>query len=132
MNGVKSLLSPHFSSSTPSGLQTPQQLLDGIASLAARLDNLPGRRWRALQDTTNGEVLGSRGIGTWQRGLDYYDEDMLIRLDGDTLIREKTDGRKSLRDFARNFFGIADGSLGPVTYTFDDVVATPNTVMPYD
>jgi len=117
-----------------SGLQTPQQALDGLAALAARLDNLPGRRWRNLQDTTNGEILGARnlrGAGSWSRSLDYYDEGMMIWLDADTLIREKTAGKKSLDDFARAFFGIADGSYVPVTYTFDDVVATLNGVMPY-
>ncbi len=117
-----------------SGLQTPQQALDGLAALAARLDNLPGRRWRNLQDTTNGEILGARnlrGAGSWSRSLDYYDEGMMIWLDADTLIREKTGGKKSLDDFARAFFGIADGSYTPVTYTFDDVVAELNGVMPY-
>ena len=117
-----------------SGLQTPQQALDSLAALAARLDNLPGRRWRTLQDTTNGEILGSRGLrggGSWLRSLDYYDEGLLVWLDADTLIREKTGGQKSLDDFARAFFGIADGSYTPVTYTFDDVVAALNGVMPY-
>ena len=116
-----------------SGLQTQQQVLDSIASLAARLDNQPGRRWRALQDTTNGEVLGSRStrsISSWQRSLDYYDEGLLIWLDADTLIREKTGGQKSMEDFARRFFGVSDGSLVPLTYTFEDVVATLNAVMP--
>jgi predicted metalloprotease with PDZ domain len=117
-----------------SGLQTPQQALDGLAALAAQLDNVAGRRWRTLQDTTNGEILGSRslrGAGSWLRGLDYYDEGLLIWLDADTLIREKTGGQKSMDDFAKAFFGIADGSYTPVTYTFSDVVATLNGVMPY-
>jgi predicted metalloprotease with PDZ domain len=117
-----------------SGLQTQQQALDGLAALAAQLDNVAGRRWRTLQDTTNGEILGSRslrGAGSWLRGLDYYDEGLLIWLDADTLIREKTGGQKSMDDFARAFFGIADGSYTPVTYTFSDVVATLNGVMPY-
>jgi predicted metalloprotease with PDZ domain len=118
-----------------SGLLTQQQSLESIALLAARLDNTPGRRWRNLQDTTNGEVLGSRGghgVGSWLRSLDYYDEGLLIWLDADSLIREKTAGKQSLDDFARAFFGIADGSYTPVTYTFNDVVDALNAVMPYD
>ena len=41
-------------------------------------------------------------------------------------------GRKSIDDFARAFFGGRDGDYGEVTYTFDDVVATLNSVQPYD
>ena len=118
-----------------SGLQTPQQVLDAIALLAAQQDNLPGRRWRTLQDTTNSEVLASRsgrGIDSWQRGLDYYDEGLLIWLDADTLIREKTGGSKSLDDFARAFFGIDNGAMTPVTYSFEDVVVSLNAVLPHD
>jgi predicted metalloprotease with PDZ domain len=121
-----------------SGLLTQQQVLEDIAILAARLDNLPGRRWRNLQDTTNGEVLGSRGgrgVSTWLRSLDYYDEGLLVWLDADTLIREKTGGQKSMDDFARGFFGslgMADGSYTPATYVFADVVAALNAVMPND
>ena len=118
-----------------SGLLTAQQVLDQIASLAATLDQQPGRRWRSLQDTTNGEILGARGEhgqGSWVRGVDYYDEGLLIWLDADTLIREKSGGKKSLDDFARAFFGIDDGAMTPVTYTFDDVVAALNAVWPHD
>ena len=56
----------------------------------------------------------------------------LIWLDADTLIRERSQGKRSLDDFARAFFGINDGSFITVTYTFDDVVKTLNTVEPYD
>jgi predicted metalloprotease with PDZ domain len=33
-------------------------------------------------------------------------------------------GKASLNDFARRFFGVGDGDLGPLTYTRDDVVRT--------
>jgi predicted metalloprotease with PDZ domain len=48
------------------------------------------------------------------------------------LIRERTNGRRSLDDFARAFFGSNDGSRVPVTYTFEDVVAALNTVYAHD
>jgi predicted metalloprotease with PDZ domain len=35
-------------------------------------------------------------------------------------------------DFAKAFFGIDNGSRKPVGYTFDDVVAALNAVVPYD
>ena len=56
----------------------------------------------------------------------------MIWLDADTLIREKTNGAKSLNDFTRAFFGIYDGSYITATYQFDDVVHALNGVYAYD
>jgi predicted metalloprotease with PDZ domain len=52
-------------------------------------------------------------------------------LDIDTLIRELSDGKKSLDDFARAFFGVKNGQWVPETYDFDVVVKTLNAVQPY-
>jgi predicted metalloprotease with PDZ domain len=117
------------------GLWTPQQGLDAIAADAAGIDHRVGRVWRPLQDTTNDPVTTQRRPipwRSWQRSEDYYVEGQLIWLDADTLIREKTAGRKSLDDFARAFFGIANGSYVTVTYNFDDIVHALNDVVPYD
>ena len=117
------------------GLLTKQQTLDAIAETAAAFDQRTGRSWRAMQDTTNDPIISSRrpiGWRSWQRSEDYYSEGQLIWLDADTLIREQTKGAKSLDDFARAFFGVADGSYTPATYTFDDVVQALNGVFPHD
>jgi predicted metalloprotease with PDZ domain len=118
-----------------SGLWSKQQSLDALAITAAHYQDLPGRRWRALQDTTNDEIINPRRPmpwRDWQRFEDYYSEGMLIWLDADTLIRERSNGKRSLDDFARGFFGINDGSVTTVTYTFDDIVKALNAVEPYD
>jgi predicted metalloprotease with PDZ domain len=118
-----------------SGLLTRQEALDAIAATAAAYDNRIGRGWRQMSDTTNDPIIaGRRPIPwtSWQRSEDYYSEGQLIWLDADTLIREKTAGKKSLDDFARAFFGVNDGDWSQDTYNFDDVVATLNTVLPYD
>ena len=118
-----------------SGLWTQQQALDQLALTAAYYEVQAGRRWRALQDTTNDEVINPRrpmSWRSWQRFEDYYSEGQLIWLDADTLIRERSQGKRSLDDFARAFFGIDDGSFTTVTYTFEDVVKALNTVEPYD
>jgi predicted metalloprotease with PDZ domain len=118
-----------------SGLWTQQQALDQLALTAAYYDVQAGRRWRALQDTTNDEIINPRrpmSWPNWQRFEDYYEESQLIWLDADTLIRERSQGKRSLDDFARTFFGIDDGSFTTVAYTFDDVVKALNTVEPYD
>jgi predicted metalloprotease with PDZ domain len=117
------------------GLRTRQQSLDQFAELAAFYDNQAGRRWRALGDTGNDEIINPRRPQSWtdwQRFEDYYDEGLLLWLEVDTLIRERSQGKRSLDDFARAFFGINDGSMTVVTYTFDDIVKALNTVEPYD
>ena len=87
-----------------SGLWTKQQALDALASDRRLLPAAGGRRWRPLQDTTNDEIINPRrpmSWRDWQRFEDYYDEGRLIWLDADTLIRERSQGRRSLDDFAR-------------------------------
>lgn len=121
--------------SARSGLMTRQETLDAIALTAATYDNRVGRSWRAMIDTTNDPIIASRrplSWLSWQRSEDYYSEGQLIWLDADTLIRERSGGRKSLDDFARAFFGIDPGSHTVATYTFDDVVRTLNGVVPND
>jgi predicted metalloprotease with PDZ domain len=117
------------------GLRTREQALDQLALTAAYYQMLPGRQWRALQDTTNDEIINPRRPQSWrdwQRFEDYYSEGALMWLDADTLIRERSAGKRSLDDFARAFFGIDDGSFITVTYSFDDVVKALNAVEPYD
>jgi len=119
-----------------SGLTTRDEFLVNLAGVASFYDTQPGRGWRPLQDTTNHNLLGYRVPGqwsSWMRGTgDYYREALLVWLDADMLIRERTGGRKSLDDFAKTFFGVDDGAWTPKPYTFDDVVAALNAVHPHD
>ncbi|QYF87618.1 M61 family metallopeptidase [Brevundimonas sp. PAMC22021] len=118
-----------------SGLTSKQQALDSLAMTAATFDTRVGRQWRAMQDTTNDPIISQRqpkGWLSWQRDEDYYSEGQLIWLDVDTLIRERSGGRKSLDDFARAFFGVEDGDYTPAPYTFEDVVRTLNGVVAHD
>lgn len=117
------------------GLWTKQQALDAFADVAAVYAHRIGREWKSLQDTTNDPVVaGRRPIPwrSWQRSEDYYSEGELVWLDADTLIRERSGGKKSLDDFARAFFGVDNGSWVAQTYTFDDVAGALNAVLPYD
>jgi predicted metalloprotease with PDZ domain len=117
------------------GLLTAAQVRDLIAIEAAMMDATPGRTWRNLQDTTNDPIISWHPQPAWQsysRAGDYYLEGLLIWLDADTWIREKSNGARSLSDFAHSFFGVDDGSWVTHTYTFDDVVAALNSVQPND
>jgi predicted metalloprotease with PDZ domain len=119
-----------------SGLGTVEEAVVNLAEVAGFYDQQPGRAWRALQDTTNHNLLGYRTTNpwpSWMRGTgDYYREALLIWLDADTLIREATNDRKSLDDFARAFYGVEDGVWEARPYTFEDVVSHLNAVHPYD
>jgi predicted metalloprotease with PDZ domain len=118
-----------------SALRTRAQALDQLALVAAYAGNERGRRWRSLGDTTNDEIINPRRPQSWtdyQRFEDYYEEGALIWLDADTLIRERSAGKRSLDDFARTFFGVHDGSFVTETYTFADIVKALDAVEPYD
>lgn len=119
-----------------SGLWTDELARGLLAHSAANLDrNRPGRAWRSLQDTTNQPVITPReplSFVSWERTEEYYSEGELIWLDVDTRIRELTSGRRSLDDFARAFYGTPGNVIGPVPYTFDDVVAALNRVATND
>ncbi len=118
-----------------SGLWTKEEALAAIAATAAIYDTRPGRIWRPLIDTTNDPIISQRSPQpwrSWQRSEDYYSEGLLIWLDADSLIRERSGGKRSLDDFAKLFFGVRDRDWGELTYTFDDVVAALNAVQPYD
>ena len=118
-----------------SGLVSKQETLDQYAAIAAGLDNANGRDWRAMVDTTNSPIISNRkplGWASYQRGEDYYNEGLLVWMEVDSILRERSHGTKSIDDFARAFFGINDGDWGEVTYTFDDVVRTLDGIQPYD
>jgi predicted metalloprotease with PDZ domain len=121
--------------SARSGVRTAGQFREHLAEIAARLDHAPGRTWRNLQDTADG-VPSMQGAPpqweSWRRTVDYYDEDVLNWLWVDTIIRQQTNGQKSMDDFCHLFHGGQSGPPEVKTYTFDDVVNTLNRVAPYD
>ncbi len=118
-----------------SGLLTNDQDRDDLALTAARLDHLPGRTWRNLQDTADAApqlYFTPQAWYSWRRGTDFYDEDTLNWLWVDVIIRQQSKGAKSIDDFCHLFHGAP--STGPAlkTYTFDDVVSALNQVVAYD
>ena len=117
------------------GIRTPEQARENLARMAARLDHLPGRSWRNLQDTADGVPAMQEAPWAWEswrRTVDYYDEDVLNWLWVDMIIRQQTHGAKSMDDFCHLFHGGQSGPPEVKTYTFDDVVNTLNQIAPYD
>lgn len=118
-----------------SGLWSPDTWRQVVAYRAADMAHQTGRAWRPLMDTTVAAQLlyGSPSAwSNWRRQTDFYREGQLLWLAVDTKIRTLSQGRRSIDDFARRFFGADDGSFITHTYTFEDVVDALNAVQPYD
>ena len=118
-----------------SGLRSPELYRENLALTAAAMDHQAGRSWRPLVDTAVAAQLfyfGRPEWADWRRGVDFYPESELIWLEADTLIRQKTRGKKSLDDFAHAFHGAPGGTPAVKTYVFEDVVAALNAVVAYD
>lgn len=118
------------------GLKSQAQYRDLLAMSAANLDYKPGRQWRSTEDTGIAASIlraGSPAWSNWRRGQDYYQEGELFWLDADTLIRQKTNGQKSLTDFFHIFLA-KGGNTGPLvlTYNRDELIADLNQVLKYD
>lgn len=119
-----------------SGLKTQAEYRDLLAMSAANLDYKPGREWRTTEDTAIAASIlrgGNPAWSNWRRGQDYYQEGELFWLDADTLIRQKTNNKKSLTDFLHIFLA-KGGNTGPliVTYDRDELIADLNQVLKYD
>ena len=117
------------------GLLSKDESLDYAAYLAARMSHRPGRVWRGLEDTAASTTALVEAPDAWEsmrRGVDYYDEGMLLWLAADASIREMTGGRRSLDDFCRRFFGPSHAAEETATYGFNDIVAALNAVAPSD
>jgi len=118
-----------------SGIYTPEQFRDALALAAAEMDKRPGRGWRPLQDTADAAqrlYYTPDAWSNWRRGVDFYSEGLLLWLDVDTRIRERSTGKRSLDDFLRAFYGVDDGSYVVMPYAFEDIVSALNKVQPDD
>ena len=95
----------------------------------------PGFGWRSILDTTFDPIINRRqpqpNTG-YQLSEDYYRGGQMVWLGVNAKIAELTGEKKGIDDFAKAFFGVDDGSWRVKPYTFADVVATLNTVAPYD
>jgi predicted metalloprotease with PDZ domain len=97
------------------GLLTGDEHLPSMAGMLSYLMQTKGREWRPLDDTAAASWMLRGRSAAWsqlRRSQDYYDEGLVVWLEADALIREKSDGKKSLDDFCRKFFA-ADRATDP-------------------
>ncbi|MDH3814909.1 MAG: hypothetical protein OEV48_10505 [Acidobacteriota bacterium] len=116
---------------TRSGFWTPAQARDAFAVNAELMRSEGGRRWRSLQDTADAARFVDRPH--WparRRGTNsFYLEGSLLWLEVDVLIRELTEGQRSLDDFCSLYAG-PGSSDDP--YDRDEILTTLNRVAAYD
>ena len=119
-----------------SGLWKPEFARDALAMVAARYaDDRPGLAWRSIQDTTMDPVIAMRrpkSYQSYQLSEDYYSGGQLVWLAVDAKLRALSGEKRSLDDFARDFFGGPDGDYQVKPYEFEDVVASLNKVAALD
>jgi predicted metalloprotease with PDZ domain len=118
-----------------SGILSAEDYRENLAETAANMTEHVGRTWRPLLDTAVAAQLLYEAPGAstnWRRSVDYYPEGELLWLDADLTIRSLTNGKKSLDDFCRAFYGGASGHPDLKPYTFDDIVVALNAVTPHD
>jgi predicted metalloprotease with PDZ domain len=117
------------------GLLNSEEYMERFSSKVSSLMHITGRDWRPLEDTAVASHLLRGKSNFWsqlRRSQDYYNEGLVIWLQADAIIRSKTDGRKSLDDFCRRFFGPNDSKDRAVGYTLDQLAADLNAVAEYD
>ena len=117
------------------GFRNAEEFRDDMAITAAQLDNQAGRKWRPLEDTAvsvQNLFYSREDYSDLRRSADYYPESSLIWMDADVLIRQQSKGARSLDDFVRAWVAGPAGMPAVKPYTFEDVVATLNSIQPYD
>ena len=91
-----------------SGLGTSNSYLSFLSLYVDFEMRTEGRQWRPLEDTAIANHIlrdRSKSWGRLRRGQDYYVEGELLWLEIDAIIRQQSDGRRSLDDFCKKFMG---------------------------
>jgi predicted metalloprotease with PDZ domain len=121
--------------SVRAGLVSPDEYKLTLASHIRGLTRTAGRQWRPLEDTAVAAHLARNPGRSWnqlRRVQDFYMEGMLLWYECDTIIREQTDGARSLDDFCQRFFAKVPGQETVVGFELNDVVRDLNATAKYD
>jgi predicted metalloprotease with PDZ domain len=118
-----------------SGLLNLDEFRERLASTVRSLSHHEGRRWRSLEDTGAASYMLRAGSPNWaglRRDQDYYFEGMLVWMEADAIIRERTHGKKSLDDFCRKFLGGNATTAKVVLYELADIVKDLKELADFD
>jgi predicted metalloprotease with PDZ domain len=117
-----------------SGLLSASDFQQELALIVDGLAHTTGRQWRPLEDTAIANYILRAGSPSWgelRRSQDYYNEGELLWLDADAIIRQLSDGHKSLDDFCKKFMG-PERKEEIAPYERADVVKALKEVADYD
>ncbi|MDY3561868.1 PDZ domain-containing protein [Gemmata sp. JC673] len=121
--------------SVRAGLLTPDEYRLTMTGKIRSLSRTAGRQWRPLEDTAVAAHLSRNPGNSWnqlRRLQDFYMEGMLLWYECDAIIREKTEGAKSLDDFCKRFFAAVPGKKTVAGYELADVVRDLKATAEYD
>lgn len=117
------------------GLVSPETYRDTLRGYIQGQLHKAGRKWRSLEDTSIAGYLLRRPSPNWtdlRRDQDFYFEGMLLWMECDAIIRDLSQGKKTLDDFCRIFFASVHGKKTVAGYTYEDVIATLQQTQEYD
>jgi predicted metalloprotease with PDZ domain len=118
-----------------SGLVNPKDYRETLASTIGGLMLRTGRKWRSLEDTAVASHLLRAGSPNWnelRRDQDYYFEGALLWMEADAIIRQQTDGVRSLDDFCRKFLGRNPSGEDTVPYDLGEIVGLLKATADFD
>jgi predicted metalloprotease with PDZ domain len=117
------------------GLVTPEEYRLTFTLHLRGLARTTGRQWRPLEDTAVAAHLSRNPGNSWnqlRRLQDFYMEGKLLWYECDAIIREKSNGTKSLDDFCKRFFAAVPKQKSVSGFEFNDVVRHLKDTADYD
>ena len=118
-----------------SGIVSPEEYRTTLMRSIRNMSVTTGRQWRPLEDTALASHISRNPGRSWnqlRRMQDYYPEGMLLWYECDTIIRERTDGAKSLDDFCKRFFAKVKGRDIVAGHDYQEVLRDLKATADYD
>ncbi len=118
-----------------SGLVAEPEYREMLANQIAIFMRRQGRRWRPLEDTAVASPILRAASANWndlRREQDYYREGALLWLEVDALLRDLSQGKRSLDDFCKKFLGQTASDARVVPYELPEIVQDLKQLADYD
>jgi predicted metalloprotease with PDZ domain len=118
-----------------SGLTAEPEYREMLAAQLGTLMRRQGRRWRPLEDTAVASSILRAASANWndlRRDQDYYPEGAVLWLEVDALLRNLSQGKRTLDDFCKKFLGANRSEARVVPYELPEIVQDLRQLADYD